>query len=103
MEGQTRGIMAITVPALTAALRASDSTHETELITRLLSVCRSAVTRYAPDAPEDVRDQALIQAAGYLYDMPPAERGAGYARYLRNSGAAALLNPYKARNIGICD
>ena len=70
------------------------------------------VERYAPAAPQAVRDEAVIRTAGYLADQPaasltmmtlgpmthqfaPARQSA-----LRHSGAMALLSPWKVRRAG---
>ena len=39
-------------------------------MTRLLSVADTAVRRWAPAAPENVRDEAIIRIVGYVYDLP---------------------------------
>lgn len=70
------------------------------------------VERYAPDAPQAVKDESVIRCAGYLADMPaasvsrqvigPMEVEVMPARQsaLRNSGAMALLSPWKVRRAG---
>lgn len=78
---------------------------------RLHAVATAEVERYAPGAPADVKDEALLRTAGYLFaDEPAAKawrrldvgeavalepRAPGSA--LRLSGAAALLSPYRVR------
>ena len=78
---------------------------------RLHAVATAAVEGYAPDAPEDVRDEALLRFAGYTFgDQATAKvfrrlrvgetvdvemRSPGSA--LRLSGAGALLSPYRVR------
>ena len=48
--------------------------------------------------------QSVITAAnglsGYLFDQPNAGRGSTYANALRNSGAAAILMPYRVHRAG---
>ena len=90
----------ITVSALSAALRLGDSTEETAEATRLLAYATEAVTKHAPGAPDAAQDEAAIRLAGYLFDMPTAARGAGYGDILRNSGALALLLPYRVHRAG---
>ena len=92
--------MALTVSQLATAIRAGDSAQETGIVTRLLAVAVAQVTRYAGNAPEDVRDEAAIRIAAYLYDMPNAGRNAAYASALRNSGASALLAQYRIHRAG---
>ncbi len=94
--------MAVTLTAaeLAAALRLGDSAEETAEATRLLGYATEAVTKHAPDAPDVAHNEAAIRLAGYLFDMPNAGRGAGYADALRNSGAAAILHPYRVHRAG---
>ena len=90
----------LTVAQLAAALRLSDSAEETAEATRLLAFATAAVVKHAPAAPDVVHNEAAIRLAGYLFDMPNAGRGAGYADSLRNSGAAAILLPYRIHRAG---
>ena len=59
--------MALTAEQLAYALSADTATAE-----RLLPVAVALVDRYAPSAPEAVRDEAAIRCAGWL--GRPAER-----------------------------
>ena len=71
------------------------------------------VQRYAPDAPDAIKDEALIRISGYLKSQPKAPQqsvtvGPMTASYTtsalsaaRNSGAYALLSPYKIRRAGV--
>ncbi|MCY4510665.1 MAG: hypothetical protein OXG35_27455 [Acidobacteria bacterium] len=97
--------MAVTLAAaaLATAIRLGDSTEETAQATRLLSVATETVTRHAPAAPDAIHDEAAIRVAGYLFDMPQAHAGHGYADVLRNSGALALLAPYRVHRAGVAD
>ena len=94
--------MAVTIDAaaLRDALRLGSTTEETAQATRLLATATAAVTKHAPNAPDAIQDEAVIRVAGYLFDAPTAARGAGYADILRNSGALALLLPYRAHRAG---
>ena len=73
------------------------------------------VQRYAPGAPQACRDEAVIRAAGYLagsdfgafLQEPTSVGGKDGGRYVtnhaslfRNSGAAALLAPWRVRRAG---
>ena len=79
---------------------------------RLLAVGSALVTRYAPDAPDAISNEALIRVAGWLAEAPasgarvettgditttwtPSQTGA-----LRASGAMGLLSPFKLRRAG---
>ncbi len=95
--------MAVTldVAALRNALRLGDTAEETAEVTRLLAYATEAVTRYAPDAPDTIHDEAAIRVAGYLADQPNAGRRDAFANALRSSGAAAILVPYRAHGLGV--
>ena len=86
--------MALTPQALAAALRLGDSAHELAEATRLLAVAQVVVAQRAPDAPEILRDEAIIRIAAYFYDKPFNNDSAGHANAMRNSGAGELLLPY---------
>ena len=90
----------LTAAQLSAALRLGDSTEETAEATRLLAYSTAAVTKHAPRAPDVVHNEAAIRLSGYLFDMPNAGRGAGYADALRNSGAAQILLGYRMHRAG---
>ena len=94
--------MAVTITAanLSTAIRLGSSTEETEQATRLLEYAKSAVLAHAPEAPDSAHNEAVIRLAGYLFDQPNAARGPGYARALQNSGAAAILLPYRIVRAG---
>ena len=98
--------MAVTISAaeLAAALRVGSSTEETAEVTRLLAYCTEAISKnlgdaYA-DAPEVIVNEAVVRLAGYQYDRPYAPRGMGYAKALVNSGAGAILLPYRVHRAG---
>ena len=92
--------MTLTAEQLAAALRLGSTDEETAEATRLLAFSTEAVARHAPGAPDVAHNEAAIRAAGYLFDMPLAGRGAGYADVLRNSGALAVLAPYRVHRAG---
>ena len=90
----------LTAAELAAALRLGDSTEETAEARRLLAYATEAVTKHAPTAPEATANEAVIRLAAYLYDQPNAGRGMGYANAGRNSGAWAILLPYRVHRAG---
>ena len=98
--------MAVTldVAALSAALRLGSSTEETAEATRLLGFATETISRHLgnayADTPEIIVNEGVIRLAAYLYDQPNAGRGVGYANALRNSGAAAILLPYRVHRAG---
>ena len=97
--------MAVTlsVAQLAAALRLNDSADETAEVTRLLGYVSIAVVNHAPDAPDEVHDEAARRLAGYLFDMPEAGRSEGYANGMRSSGAARMILPYRVHRLGLTD
>ena len=98
--------MAVTLTAagLAAALRLGSTTEETAEATRLLAYAIAAVSRHLgdayDDAPEAVVNEAAIRLAGYLFDQPTTSRYSGHANALRNSGAAAILLPWRVHRAG---
>ena len=79
---------------------------------RIGSTAAALVERYAPGAPQAVRNEAAARCAGWLFEAPasgarmeaqgevrtafsPAATGA-----LRSSGAMGLLSPWKVRRAG---
>ncbi len=99
--------------ALTAQTLAAGLSVPQDRATTLLATVTALVERYAPDAPEAVRDEAALRAAGWLYSAPAngiRRRSVGPldASYspnnhaaLRHSGAMALLSPWKQRRAGV--
>ena len=94
--------MAVTLDAaaLAAALRLGDAPEETAEATRLLTYATEAATKHVPTAADAAHNEAVIRLAGYLFDQPFAGRGAAYANALRNSGAAAILAPWRTHRAG---
>ena len=76
--------------------------------TRLLPVGRAIVERYADAAPEAIGNEAIIRICGYFAEaryggfvsnqtkIPAASHAAAF----RNSGAQALVSPWKRRRAG---
>ena len=93
----------LTIAQLLNALRLGDSTEETTEATRLLAYATEAVTKRAPGAPDTAHNEAGIRLAGYLFDQPFAPASARYSNALRNSGADAILLPYRKHRAGVVD
>ena len=85
----------VTVAKLAAAMRVGSSDEETAEVTRLLALAATVVVKHAPDAPDAIHNEAAIRFAGYQFDRPTAPAGPQYANALRNSGAEALLLPWR--------
>ena len=94
----------LTVAALQTALRIEQTTDETAEATRLLAFATKVVEDHLgdafSDAPEVIVNESVIRIAGYEYDRPNAFEGRAFADSLRNSGAAALLMPYRVLRAG---
>ena len=84
-----------------------------EAANHLGMVASAMVERYAPGAPQVIRDEATIRAAGYLAqsDFGTVGKESGlpghdveyvtnHASLFRNSGSAALLTNWKIRRAG---
>ena len=93
----------ITVAELRAALRLNDSAEETAEVTRLLAYATEAIEQHAPTATETAMNEAVRRLGEYLFDMPEAARGDGYANALRYSGAARMLLPYRVHRLGLAE
>ena len=61
------------------------------------------MVKHAPDASDTAMNEAVRRLGGYLFDMPEAARGDGYANALRNSGAMRMLLPYRIHRAGYSD
>ena len=93
--------MAVTITAieLAAAMRIGDGSTalvepQASVISRLLASATTIVERYAPNAPTAIQNEAVVRVAGYLYDAPPGA-SARTASAMRDSGAMALLSPWR--------
>ena len=95
--------VALTVAELAEALRVGDSPEETAHMTRLLAFATEAVSKHLGNsyntAPVAVVNEAAIRLAAYLYDKPHVA-GASAANHLLNSGAGAILLPYRRHRAG---
>ena len=99
--------MAITVADLAIELRLSVDGDDLDaaqiaVLTRLKAVGESLVEGYADDAPDSVRDEAVIRVCAYLYDVAPAMAIAP-TNPLMYSGAQSLLSlwrPQRAHVLG---
>ena len=98
--------MAITVADLAIELRLSVDgdldAAQTAVLTRLKAVGESLVEGYADDAPDSVRDEAVIRVCAYLYDFSPGMATAP-VNAMMYSGAQSLLSlwrPQRAHVLG---
>ena len=96
--------ISLTQVELSSAIRLGDSAEEVAEATRLLAFATEAITRHLGDAyegaPVVVVNEAAIRLAGYLFDMPNAGRGLSFSNAGRNSGAWAILLPFRVHRAG---
>ena len=60
------------------------------------------VEKYAPDAPDAVKDQATVQAVGYIWEAPAsAPARMNFANAMQNSGANAMLSAWREHGAGV--
>ena len=94
----------LTTAELLAALRLGDTPEETTEGTRLLGYSTQTISDYLGSAyegtPASVVNEACIRLSGHLFDQPYASRGTGFAASLANSGAGAILLPYRIHRAG---
>ena len=96
--------ISLTQVELSSAIRLGDSAEEVAEATRLLAFATEAISRHLgnayADAPETIVNEAAIRLAGYFYDQPNAGRGLSFANAGRNSGAWAILLPFRVHRAG---
>ena len=94
--------MAITLSVADVArsLRAVDSPDVLAELADLLAYASAEVTRIAPNAPDTAHNRAATSIVSYLYDRPTAGREMLYSNVIRNSGAGAMLLPYRTHRGG---
>ena len=107
---------------LSAALRlavrvrwsdADDRATQDPDLRRAAATASALVEHYAPAAPQQVRDEAMLRCTGYLMQQPSAairrtqvgpiesEFMPSRQSALRHSGAMALLSPFRRRRAGL--
>ena len=101
---------------ITAAALGEETELPSAVAIHLRSVCLPIIEKYSPDAPDEVKSEALIRMSSYLdssrgglaiRDLKVTEsltvefRAAGST--LRLSGSAALLSPWRRRSVGRCE
>ncbi len=89
-----------TVSDVSRSIRAVDSPDVMAELTDLLAYASAEVLRIAPNAPDAVHNRAAISVVGYIYDRPTSGNMMAYANVVRNSGAGAMLLPYRVHRGG---
>ena len=70
-----------------------------------LKAAVAIVDKHAPDAPDDVKDEATLRLFGWLFDSGQWDAGhpaVNSAGALTKSGAAGLLRPWRVHRAGAC-
>ena len=103
---------AMALAAATDTLAAALGEEDEATVKRLGSSAAALVERFAPAAPEAIKNEATIRAAGWMREQPAAavrsetvgdistSFAATHTSALRHSGAMALLSPWKVRRAG---
>lgn len=93
--------MAVDLGTLAVELRLStdpDTPPAEPLATVLSRALRAAQAvvdeRVRDDAPEAIKDMAVVAVASYLFDKPSAAPGLRFSNAWANSGAEAMLSPW---------
>ena len=98
--------------AYLAPLIGLDAADDAERIDALMAMGSALVEEYAPQAPQAIRNEAVVRFAGYLAqsdfggirreEIGPknAEYVVNHAPAFRNSGAMGLLTRWKIRRAG---
>ena len=90
----------ITDLQLANAIRVGQSDEELAIVRRLLAFSVAQIDHFVQlDTPDEIRNEAIIRVAGYLYDAPTT----AYANALTNSGAGSILLPYRQHRAGNVD
>ena len=96
----------IELPDLIVAIRAAlDRENIPPQIEKIIGMQFNAakvlILNYAPNAPDEILDQAAIRLTGWFYDSDPSDPLVG--RGLQLSGAAALLGAWRVHRAGVIE
>ena len=92
--------MAVTIQQIAAELRLNDGSAappepQFSILTRAHATALELVLKYAPDAPEDAQDSAVIRVVAYMYDTNPSGSRMVDPNPMLNSGATAILDLWR--------
>lgn len=104
--------MALNTEKLLEAIRVETSDANTRAATRMLEAVTAFLKKQGftvpikrsdpPGVPDSVFEQAVIQMCGYLWEQPAsAPARMNFANAMQNSGASALLAPWKTHRAGV--
>lgn len=107
--------LATATTALRAALKLQSADPPDTVLRRTARTVSARIERYAQDAPQDVKDEALIRAVGWLLQSGKTgevvaegvgDKSQSYdprvaQGWFRHSSAMSLLSPWRVRNAGL--
>ena len=103
----------LTLDSVRASIEIDTDSQTDTSLQRLLNAAEDMVLRWAPSAPYDIQDEAMLRCIGWMANHPSfslkGSSAVGVRRSydteqlsaLRHSGAMALLSPYKVRRAGV--
>ena len=96
--------MALTLDQLKATLRVDldEAGYDTEL-EALIATATAEVERYAPAAPQAVKDRAASMVAEWIHDRETGGEYRRLANALVGSGAKAMLSWWRVRLAGVVE
>ena len=100
--------MTVDVGKIALALRLiADETEtlETGVASRLEGLCKVAdaeIQRYAPAAPDSIKQEAAVRYVSYLYDVDGSQHP-NYASAFTNSGAKQLLSTWRKHTASVIE
>ena len=95
--------------AIRDALKTDDTALPDEAVDRLAGFAAARIEKFAPAAPDEAKDEALIRMVAYMRQLPNALRSldtggvrmefatSGVQRPFVSSGARAMLSPWVTR------
>lgn len=88
--------MAVTLEQAKAWIRVEHNIEDA-LIGRMIDATSAEVERYAPDAPDAVKEHAIERMIAYSYDSRAEVHSRAHSNIMRLSGAKPMLAPYRTR------
>ena len=100
--------MAVTrsLAQLSADLRIGDGSAEPTgqvriVLERIASTASAMVLKYAPNAPDEIHNEAYVRLAAFLYDNDASGGSQVGPSAIRASGAAAIMGPWRVKRAGL--
>ena len=94
--------MAVSITDLLAAIHVEDTAANQTAVTRIQNAVTALIEKYSPTAPTEVKDQAVVQCVGYIFESPASSPARmNFANAMQNSGANAMLAPWREHGAGV--